>query len=248
MLNRQLRRLFWRGSVCRRWSRVWPEPRVLWEPSWWLSWSSSYDEECSVALGSGLRFSGVYSRVWKNAGPAFPFLSSWAVGPWLVGRLFQGFLYSQQRLLASLPASSLRRAKTTQFPIRLCWFRTMTKPPLLRFQTWQDNKVHNSNARSERDSLLVIALDITWNGVFCCIIILFVRGSLSNEESFKGFEVGKESRRWLPRSCRTDAKKMFVKWPVQIFFGEKSYVGILKSLNILAILWRIWKVKLYMKP
>ena len=143
MLNRQLRRLFWRGSVCRRrWSRVWPEPRVLWEPSWWLSWSSSYDEECSVALGSGLRFSGVYSRVWKNAGPAFPFLSSWAVGPWLVGRLFQGFLYSQQRLLASLPASSLRRAKTTQFPIRLCWFRTMTTtsaplPNLTRQQSSQ---------------------------------------------------------------------------------------------------------------
>ena len=143
----------------------------------------------------------------RRPGFSFPeFLSGWSLVGW--APLSRVSLFAAKT--AGQPAS-FKLEKSQDYSIPNSPLLIQNYDHLLRFQTWQDNKVHNSNARSERDSLLVIALDITWNGVFCCIIILFVRGSLSNEESFKGFEVGKESRRWLPRSCRTDAKKMFVK-------------------------------------
>ena len=74
----------------------------------------------------------------QNAGPAFPFLSSWAVGPWLVGRLFQGFLYST----AGQPACKLVPLERTKKP-RSQDYSIPNSAPLLLIQLWPPHQIRN---------------------------------------------------------------------------------------------------------
>ena len=169
----------------------------------------------AVALGSGLRFSGVCDDCdcgsERRPGFSFPeFLSGWSLVGWAPLSRVSLFAAKTAGQPASFKLEKSQDYSIPNSPLLIQNYDQTSAPPLPNLTRQQSSQFQCECEERAR----LFTCHRSWHNLewrFCCIIILFVRGSLSNEESFKGFEVGKESRRWLPRSCRTDAKKMFVK-------------------------------------
>ena len=155
----------------------------------------------------------------RRPGFSFPeFLSGWSLVGWAPLSRVSLFAAKTAGQPASFKLEKSQDYSIPNSPLLIQNYDQTSAPPLPNL-TRQQSSQFQCEERARLFTCHRSWHNLEWR--FCCIIILFVRGSLSNEESFKGFEVGKESRRWLPRSCRTDAKKNVRQMTTSNFFRRK---------------------------